>query len=222
MFFNYSTGFKAPMLNQLYGQYGANPNLKPEKSETTEAGAQFVSSKKNFDVRAVFFARTIDDLIIYNSQFQYVNFNQQSDYGFELEPGYHVNKLTIKAFYAFVDGKVKTQAATGTDTTYNNLIRRPKNSFGITLGYQFTSNFFASVGLKTFGQRNDQYYDASFALQSTVLQAYQLLDVYAEYKLRNKIRFFADGKNLLNQDYMEVAGYNTLKANVNVGVIANF
>ncbi len=222
LFFNYSTGFKAPMLNQLYGQYGANPDLKPEKSETAEVGAQFVSSNKSFDARATFFTRSIDDVIIYNSQFQYVNFDQQSDYGFEFEPSYHLNKLTIKAFYAFVDGKVKTKTATGADTTYNNLIRRPKNSLGVTIGYQFNTNLFASVGLKTFGQRNDQYYDASFSLQHTVLQAYQLLDVYAEYKFKTRFRFFVDGKNLLNQDYMEVAGYNTLKANVNVGVVANF
>jgi vitamin B12 transporter len=222
LFFNYSTGFKAPMLNQLYGQYGANPDLKPEKSETLEAGMQFVSSNKNFDMRAVLFTRAIDDVIIYNSQFQYVNFNQQSDYGFEFEPGYHLNKLSLNAFYAFAEGKVKTKTTAGTDTTYNNLIRRPKNSFGVTVGYQFTLNFFASVGLKTFGQRNDQYYDASFALQSIVLQSYQLLDVYAEYKFKNRFRFFAHGKNLLNQDYMEVAGYNTLKANINIGMIASF
>lgn len=222
LFFNYSTGFKAPMLNQLYGQYGANPDLKPEKSETVEGGVQFVSSNKNFDTRAVFFTRTIDNVIIYNSQFQYVNFNQQSDYGLEIEPSYRLNKLTVKAFYAFVDGKVKTKTVAGTDTTYNNLIRRPKNSFGVTIGYQFSSNFFASIGLKTFGQRNDQYYDASFTLQNTVLQSYQLLDVYAEYKFKSRFRFFVDGKNLLNQDYMEVAGYNTLKANVNFGVIASF
>jgi len=57
LFFNYSTGFKAPSLNQLYGQYGPNPDLKPEKSESIEGGAQFISPNNKIDVRVVAFAR---------------------------------------------------------------------------------------------------------------------------------------------------------------------
>ena len=41
-FVNISTGFKAPTLYQLYGQYGANPDLKPERSQNAEAGVQWV------------------------------------------------------------------------------------------------------------------------------------------------------------------------------------
>lgn len=221
VFFNYSTGFKAPMLGQLFGPYGANPNLKPERGQSIDAGIQFVSADQKFDVRTVFFTRNIKDVIIYNSQYTYSNFDEQNDYGVEVEPSFQVDKLTIKAFYNFVDGKVKTNVA-GKDTTYNNLIRRPKNSFGASIGYQATPKLFFSVSVKTFGQRNDQYSDATFALQKVTLAGYQLLDVYLDYKANSRFRFFVDGRNLLNQDYMEVAGYNALKANVNAGFVVNF
>ncbi len=223
LFFNYSTGFKAPSLNQLYGQYGPNPDLKPEKSETYEGGAQLVLNNK-IDIRAVVFARNIKDVIIYNSSYQYVNFNQQNDYGLEIEPSFYVtSNLTIKAFYAFVDGKAKTKTPTGNDTTYNNLIRRPKNTLGASISYRASDKLFFSAGLKTFGKRDDQYYDASFLFQKVVLSPYQLLDIYAEYKvLDGKLNFFVNFKNILNQDYQEVAGYNTMKFNATGGVTARF
>ncbi len=39
-FAHVSTGFKAPSVSQLFGSYGANPDLKPEKSTSLEAGVQ--------------------------------------------------------------------------------------------------------------------------------------------------------------------------------------
>jgi len=118
---------------------------------------------------------------------------------------------------------VKTKNSTGKDTTYNNLIRRPKNTFGASISYQASQKLFFSIGLKTFGKRDDQYYDASFLFHKVVLSSYQLLDVYAEYKaFKGKLNFFVNFKNILNQDYQEVAGYNTMKFNATGGVTARF
>ena len=64
--------------------YGANPDLKPEESSTVEGGVQPASA--SFDIRAVYFAREIKDIMIYGSGFQMVNLDKQKDHGFELEP----------------------------------------------------------------------------------------------------------------------------------------
>jgi vitamin B12 transporter len=40
VFANITSGFRAPSINELFGLYGANPNLKPEQSNTQEAGVQ--------------------------------------------------------------------------------------------------------------------------------------------------------------------------------------
>jgi len=220
LFANYSTGFKAPTLNELYGQFGANQNLLPQESKNAEGGIQYLSSEKQFDVRATVFSRKIENVIGYGAT-GYVNLNKQDDYGFEIESTIQVNdQLSIRAFYAFVDGEVTTKTFTNTDTTFNNLIRRPKNSFGVNIGYQITKSLFASVNVKTFGDRKDTFFDLNdFSTKSVNLSAYQLLDIYAEYKLVDgKVRLFVDAKNILNQDYAEVHGYNTLRFNINTGV----
>ncbi len=225
LFFNVSSGFKTPTLNQLFGQYGANPDLKPEKSQNFEGGVQFFNTGKNLDVRLSAFQRNLSDVIFYsyNSatfQSKYINLNTQSDHGFEVEVSEKISpSFTFQAFYAFVDGQVTDRSGIK-DTSYHNLFRRPKHSFGITIGYQATPKFFIQANLKTFSNRSDLYFNsATFVTENVNLNAYALLNLYLEYKLfKDKVKLFVDAKNLLNQDYMEVYGYNTLKFNVMSGL----
>ena len=208
LFANYSTGFKAPTLNELYGQYGANDQLKPEMSNNLQTGVQYFLFEKRFNVRVNYFNRQITNVIIYGSN-GYVNLDQQNNQGLEIEPVFKINNaLSLKGFYAFVDG--------------DNLVRKPKNTFGINIGYQVTSNLFVSANFKAFDARKDLFFDASdYKTKSVDLTDYQLLDAYAEYKfLSGKLKFFIDAKNILNQDYYEVYGYNTLRFNANLGVSA--
>ena len=224
LFLNVSSGFKAPTLNQLMGQYGPNPGLKPEKSQNLEAGVQFFSQNKIFDVRLTAFKRQLKDVIYYSFdpvtfQSKYINLNEQNDSGFEAEVSARPGKsLTLRAFYAYVDGYLTDKSGPAETTTYN-LIRRPRNSFGLNIGYQLTPKFYASANLKTFGKRSDLYFNSTtFVNEEVSLDAYALLDMYLEYKfMNNKVSVFIDAKNLLNADYMELYGYNTMRLNAMVG-----
>lgn len=223
LFVNYATGFKAPTLSQLYGQYGANENLKPEESKSLEGGVQLFSTDKTIDIRATVFWRRIDHVINYGVT-GYSNLDEQNDQGVEVEPGIRVNdNLTIRGFYAFVTGEVTTSAG-DRDTTYNNLVRRPKHSFGVTVSYQVTPRLYASLNYKTFGKRKDLFFDPQTFEQSQVsLDAYQLLDAHLSYAfLDNRLNVFADARNILDQRYEEVYGYNTMKFNVNAGITFKF
>ena len=220
LFFNYSTGFRAPTLYDLYGQYGSNENLKPEKSTSIEAGVQTTLAENKIEVRVVAFDRKIKDAIVYGPAFININQDKQHDKGFEIEPTFFINKnLTIRTSYAFVDGKVTT-TDDAKDTTYFNLIRRPKHSFGINIVCQASKNLFVSANLKTFSKRTDLFFDPITYEQSTVeLKAYALLDVYVEYKFADgKLKVFADAKNITNSKYTEVYGFNTLGFNINGGI----
>ncbi|MEK6782526.1 MAG: TonB-dependent receptor [Bacteroidota bacterium] len=218
LFFNLSTGFKAPSLYQLYGQYGANPDLKPEKSNSIEGGVQWFSPDKKFDIRADAFKRRIEDVIIYGYP-TYTNFDEQNDHGLEIEPSVNLSdKIRIRGFYSFVTGEVTN--STGTE---NNLLRRPKNSFGINAGYQASAKFYLSANLKAFGKRDDQFFNlTTFATDKALLDAYALLDFYAEYKFGDHVKIFIDAKNILNQQYSEVTGYSTLGLNANTGISLKF
>ena len=46
LFVNITSGFRAPSITELFGPFGANPNLKPEKSSTQEAGLQATAGEK--------------------------------------------------------------------------------------------------------------------------------------------------------------------------------
>lgn len=225
LFANYSTGFKAPVIDQLYNASYGNENLDPEESKNLEAGFDFAVMNNKLNLRATAFSRKIEDAIIFTFPAGYVNMDKQNDKGVEIETEFAVtDKIKVRAFYAYVDGELTTKLTETRDTTYNNLIRRPKHSVGINIGYAITYNLFVSANLKTFSKRNDLFYNNTTYMNDLVsMGAYQLLDIYAEYKfLDGRLKIFTDLRNLLDEDYYETYGYTTMGFNINAGVSFGF
>lgn len=224
VFVNLSSGFRAPTVDELFGPFGANPNLKPELSQSLEGGLQFFLSNK-FTATVDYFSRNIKDVITYGGN-GYENINKQKDHGAEAElvytPG---DKVSLKASYTFVDGKISTKTFTGKDTSFNNLLRKPKHIFIFNGGYQITKKLFVSVSLQTVGERKDTYFDPqTFESSFITLDAFSLINFYAEYKIiKSHIRIFADMRNLTNKkDYYEVYGYSVQGFTCNGGVRFSF
>lgn len=224
IFINQSTGFKAPTLQQLYGSFGANEDLKPERSLSSEVGLQVTYNEK-IDMRVTLFKRRVKDIIIYTFTNGNINLDEQNDFGFEIEPTFRLNeRISVRAHYAFVDGEVTTKE-NGKDSTYYNLFRRPKHNMGMNLGVQTTSKLYVSLNWQWIGERKDLFFNPAnfFIAEPVTLKAYTLIDVYIEYKmLTNRLKLFLDAKNILNQDYREVYGYNTLGFNLNSGLSFSF
>ncbi|MGZ8516179.1 MAG: TonB-dependent receptor domain-containing protein, partial [Chitinophagaceae bacterium] len=194
-------------------------NLKPEKSKTLEGGVQASLFKNKLDVRVVYFKRKIKDVIVYDAAFTYTNYDNQNDHGFEIEPTLYINKdITIKLFYAFVDGEVTAKIG-GKDTTYFNLIRRPKHSVGANISYQLTPSLFVNTNIRSIGQRDDLFFNSiTFKNDPVLLEAYTLLDAYAEYSLaKKKLKLFAQVNNILDADYYEVYGFTVPGTNFIAG-----
>lgn len=217
LFVNLSSGFKAPSLYQLFGLYGANPDLKPEQSQNFEVGASGLLVKK-LEWRAVYFNRKIKDVIVYQYPTN-VNLDKQHDNGVETELSVNAtDKLTIKTFYTYVTGEVTTQNASG-DTTFYNLIRRPKHSASANASYRVNDRLTLSATLLWVGERQDLYFDVNtFTNQPVTLAAYTLLGFFAEYRIGKFMTVFAEGRNLLNTDYEEVYGYSTLGITITGGL----
>jgi vitamin B12 transporter len=185
-----------------------------------EGGIQVTLLKGVLDVRAVYFNREIKNVIIYGPSFTMVNLDKQKDHGLEIEPTLYIGKkLTLKVFYAYVDGKVTTQN-NGKDSTYSNLIRRPKHSVGVNIGYQVTPHFYVSTQLSNYSKRSDLFYNmATYAQEPVTLSAYTLWNAYAEYAfLKNHLRLFADLKNITGTKFTEVYGYSTMRFNMMAGL----
>jgi vitamin B12 transporter len=227
-FANVSSGYRTPSLYQLLSEYG-NKDLKPESAFTFEGGVQYFSTNNKFSARLTGFKRDVKDIIFFyfnpsTFQSQYINQDKQKDHGLELELSSKPTKdISLKAFYSFVDGDITT-IQNGKDTTYFNLIRRPKHSIGLNAGIRVTEKLFVSSNFSWFDKRKDAYFDAmTFQNVNVVLDSYMLLDVYAEYSFcKNKLKIFADLRNVSNSKYSETAGFNTLGFNGYSGVRFNF
>ena len=228
IFANLSSAYRTPSLYQLFSEYG-NKELDPESGVTGEAGAEYFSSNNKFNSRAVAFSRKVSDVIFffYNPvtySSQYINQDKQKDHGFELEASYKITRTTtVKAFYTYTTGEITTRQA-GKDTTYNNLLRRPKSSIGINLASQVNKNFFISTNVMSAGKRKDAYFDnTTFATVYTTLKSYVLWDIYAEYGFKqNKLKIFADLRNISDSKYTEISGFNTLGFNGYGGILFLF
>lgn len=208
LFGTVSTAFKIPTLNMLFGQYGANLDLKPEKSQNYEAGVNLNIAEEAFTLRITGFKRDLTDAIVYTTG--YFNQGDQKYKGFEVEPATKFSVFNVNGYYAFVEGN--------TGIT-NYLIRRPKHTFGINAGAQATSNLYASVNFRYFGKR----FDTNFiSYLNEEMPSYYLLNAYVEYALAKKrVKVFFDAKNILNKKYSEIIGYNTPGFNFNTGVSFN-
>ena len=226
LFFNLSSGFKAPSLYQLYSPYG-NKALSPEKSVSTELGIQVFSKNKASNLRVLYFDRRIEDVVFFQSLSQapygrYINFDTQHDHGWEFEGKSQIGKLSIWGNLTLLNGAVTTQIA-GKDTTYNNLYRRPKALFNLGVGYQISPKWYTNASLRSVGKRLDSYYNSSaFRTETVILDAYTTLDIYSEYQISKSVKAYIDLKNLTNKQYFDVYGYNTRRFNFMAGLQLNF
>ncbi|MGG9971104.1 TonB-dependent receptor plug domain-containing protein [Ferruginibacter sp. SUN002] len=219
VFANIASAFRAPSLGELYGQYGSNPDLKPETSKTFEGGAQAFFNKG--DIRAVYFNREIKNIISSGPAFSLWNYDRQNDHGFEVESNIAVNKdIKVTFFYSFVDGEI-TKKKGSKDTTYYNLLKLPKHSFGVTVGYQVTPQLFVSTNGYSYGKRNDLFFNPNppYDNYAVELRSYFMWNAYAQYSiLSNRIKVFVDVKNILDKDYYEVYGYGVQGFNTTAGL----
>lgn len=223
IFANVSTAYKVPTLYQMYSEY-KNPttNLDPEKAITYEGGIQYFSTDNLVNARVAVFRRKVKDAIVFYTNpttfaSYYINQDKQKDWGFEIEPTINFkDKGQLILSYAYVDGKVTTKNG-AKDTSYFNLLRRPKSMFGATVNYHITKALFASAGVQSFGKRSDLDF-STFPSSIANLKAYTLVNFYAEYQVIKALKLFIDVKNITNTSYVEVLGYNALGRNFNAGL----
>jgi vitamin B12 transporter len=216
-FINISSAYKVPSLYQLYSEYG-NKDLMPESSINYEGGYQGALWQNKVNVRVVGFQRETKELIIFYTdpvtfRNQYINADKQKAYGGELEAGWHIIKgLDLNVNYTYVTGKITQQ-----DTSFYNLYRRPKHALNAELGYQLLPELYVSAQFKYISKR----WESIFGAAPAVLDDYYTIGAYAEYKLGKMLKIFGDFRNITDQQYFDVRGYNARKFNFTTGIAIN-
>jgi len=218
VFVNISSAYKVPSLYQLYSEYG-NKDLQPEESNNYEAGVQSLSNNKRNSLRIVGFKRDIRQLIIFYTDpvtyaGKYINRDKQNDYGFELESNIAVGKTgSWVNNFTYVDGEGKTA-----DVKVKNFYRRPNFSFNSILTLHPVKELVLMPSFRFVGSRLKGEYDAGPA----TMPPYYTIDFYAAYNFTKQFRAFVDLRNITDQKYFDIVGYNSRGSNFTVGISADF
>ncbi|HVB04039.1 MAG TPA: TonB-dependent receptor [Chitinophagaceae bacterium] len=215
IFVNIASTFNAPSLYQLYSPYGSR-SLKPEKGMSYEAGYESLWMNNRLKFRVTGFIRDMKDVIAFTNA--YINFNQQHDRGGEVEIDYEaIPGLNLKGYYAYVSGNVTAPGNGKADTTYDNLYRRPENSFGMHVGWQVCPVIFVGSDLKYTGGRSDLDF-SNYPATSVELNPYWLWNIHLDWTPLRAWKVFADLDNITNSRYEEILGYATRKFNLDAGL----
>jgi len=119
-----------------------------------------------------------------------------------------------------LDGEVTTIDDNGQEKIFNNLYRRPKHHFGLTLFYTGVKNLNANLGIRHIGKRSDLFFnpDNFFIAEDVNLKPYVYMHGSLQYTFSKSLSGFIDLKNLTNSDFQEVYGFSTPGLNVSFGL----
>lgn len=217
------TGFKTPTLSELFGPFGANADLEPQESRYVNAGVETYLLGKTLKLGAQYFNREVDNIIVFTAN-GFENQDRQNDYGLELTADWIASQyISVSGHYNFLEGERTTFDATGSETTSDNLIRRPAHSVGSTVSVRPTTEILFRLEAEYNTERDDIFFNpVTFGQEDVTLDAYTLVNLYGEYAFANRqLTLFGDVRNLLNAEFTEIYGFNTTGFAASAGIRFN-
>ncbi len=222
---SYATGIKRPTFSDRFGFYAntfiGNPDLNPEKSKSWDVGITQVlwNDKANADI--TYFNSRLDDEIngfFFNGAgFTAININGTSKrQGVEITVDAKLSdNLEFTGTHTWLD-------ATEANAVGNQILemRRPKTTSHLNLNYNFFGNRGnVNLNISHTGTRRD----TNFATQAAVdLSSYVLVNLAASYHITKNVNINARVQNLLDENYVDVLGFQTAGVSGIVGLKINF
>ncbi len=206
----YGTGFRAPSLYELYGDYVGNEDLDAERSESFELGIEKRFANDGF-VRATAFRTEIDDLIIYDTSVYAYNQveGRTTIEGLELSGGVAITPtLELLANYTYTETE---------DRDGDRLARVPRHD--LTLGLDAALNDRVN-GRVTVTHNADVVDAVSGGLEP--LDDWTRVDAQITYDITDSAEAYLRVENLFDEEYQTITGYGTSDRAVYVGVRAAF
>ena len=225
------TGQKNPTFIERFGyfpgQFVGNPSLKPEQSTSYDIGFDQSLVDGTVTLQVSLFKQDLKDEIN-GFVFDPVTFEVTAENsagkskrsGAELALGWQLNKnLAVGSYYTYTDS-----TAADVDGNYVREQRRPKHSGGLSLDFMSTNErFSSSLNADYGGTRTDIFFPPwPEPSEIVTLSNYWLVDLAAQYRITESVTMFAKGTNLLDEDYEQVYGYQTLGRAGYLGVRVNF
>jgi vitamin B12 transporter len=191
-------GFRSPTMNELYdpgygGYYAGNPALDPERSRSSELGAEFTPAA-NQRLKANVYSNRVNDLISFTGlQNQAINIAHAKIDGVELAWELDAGAWSTRATWTWQDAR--------NGDTDEPLLRRAKNKVSAIAERSFGERFRAGAEIAYYSRRED--------IADIGLPAYTLLNLRARCTLDAAWSVSGRIENLTDRDYELVHGYNT-------------
>ncbi|SFV30104.1 TonB-dependent receptor plug domain-containing protein [Hyphomicrobium facile] len=196
------TAFKAPTLSQRFQDsppyfYG-NPNLAPEESLGMDAGFEQAILGGRAQFGATYFFNDITNLIESNATYtSYDNVGKARTSGVEVFASADVaDNLRIRADYTYTEAT--------NEITHAQLLRRPRNKASLSAGWTPYDPLLLTASLVYIGEAAD--IDRS-TYANVTLPGFTLVNVAADYNLKDGISLFGRIDNLFDKHYENPNGF---------------
>ena len=193
------SAYRNPSAFDLYG-FGGNTSLVPEKSKKFGLGfSANLSESTELDVR--YFDNQIDDLIAFSYvDYRLYNIEEAETKGVDINMTTQFNEWDLKLNATIQDPQNLT--------SNSQLLRRPKNSYGMTMRTNIGA---VTVNLNI--RRDSTRYDFG----GLKLEAYTLMNASLRWQINQQLMINASFNNALDEDCVLANGYNTPKRKVFLG-----
>ena len=230
------TGFRAPSLDEMYGQYNVNdpsnfradsngdftvlygnPLLKPENSTSMDAGFSYRINKFNAVLSGSIFNIKIDNAISWDPEDptdwydgKYNQLGSKSERkGFDLRLNTSINS----------NSKFGISYANTTDENGNSVSNIPKQVINVSLFSKVTDKLSINGDLQSVSELTGVKSDGSGVVP---LKDYNLLNAKLSYLLNGNSKIYLNGENLLDETYETSSGYGTAKRSFYLGYERQF
>ena len=225
------TGQKNPTFTERFGffpgQFIGNPDLLPERSVSFDIGLDHGFFDGALLLQMTLFRQDLKDEIdgfvfdpaTFLSSAENKDGKSQRS-GVEAGAQWNVtDRFGLGASYTYTDSTEEN--FTGEDTRE---LRRPRHAGSLSADFRSGSERFqATLNADYGGTRDDIFFPPFPALPEIVsLRSYWLVDLTTQFRLTKSVSLFARGTNLLDEDYEQVYGYQTLGRAGYLGIRANF
>lgn len=192
---NVSNAFRAPTFNELYFPGFGQPNLKPERAKSVEAGVQVDTTRAGL-LRVTAFETRYDDLIV------------STAVGNGLFLAQNVNKAKVQGIEASWRAKV-WGTDLGANVTFQNPVDESNNTQLLRRARRYASfDVGRDIGSWRFG---GQWLVSSSRMDSgsRTLGGYGILNLNARYNIDKQWFVAARVENLFDKNYQLAYPYNT-------------
>jgi vitamin B12 transporter len=212
----YSTGFRAPSINQIIFPGFGNINIRPEESENREVGIEFSLFSDRLSFGSNYFNVDYTDLI---------EAVEIAPFIFEAQ---NVGMASSEGVESFIKWRILDNLDMTASHTWNNAVdertgktlrRRPKNIFSVSLHHNWNKKLDSIVTVNYRSALDQATVGTPFYSR---VGGRTLVRAAVSYQVNKSIKLTARGENLLDKDYEEPFRTGTQGISGYAGVVYSF